>query len=341
MEQNKTDIYATMKDVANVAGVSTATVSRALMAPDKVANRTRHKIEQAIRQTGYILPRMLTKNNKQHKSKILLAMALDITDPFFTDVIKGIRETATNHGYIVFFLDNNQQHIAPHSLSAIMRQINGVILLGANVPLNMNGEESQSLPPMVMANEYLPELKITTIHIDNMTAAFNAVHYLQRIGHNRIACISGPKHLHLSHHRQQGYIQALQRSGIVIEKSYIVSGPLSFEAGVESLSQLMSLPQPPSAIFCHSDIVAIGAIHQAKKLGIKIPEDLSIIGFDDIALAQYADPPLTTVAQPRYKIGQKAVLLLLELLNKQNVKSGSILLDSELIIRESTAKPYD
>lgn len=339
MEQNNTNPPVTMKDVADLAGVSTATVSRALMLPDKVANKTRNKIEQAILQTGYV-PHMLAKGNKNNESKIFLAMALDITDPFFTDVIQGIRETAAAHGYIVLFLDNRQQPIEAISLSAIMRHINGVILLGANTPFDMHDEESHQLPPMVMANEYLPELKLPTIHIDNMTAAFNAVHYLQHIGHNRIACISGPVHLHLSHYRQQGYIQALQRNGIAIEKSYIISGPLNFETGATSLSQLMSLPQPPSAIFCHSDIVAIGAIHQAKQLGIKIPEDLSIVGFDDIALAQYADPPLTTVAQPRYKIGQKAVLLLLELLQKNSVKSGSILLDSELIIRESTAKPH-
>lgn len=340
MEQNNTNLQVTMKDVADLAGVSTATVSRALMLPEKVANKTRNKIEQAILQTGYV-PHMQAKGNKNNESKILLAMALDITDPFFTDVMQGIRETAAEHGYIVLFLDNRQQPIEAASLSAIMRHINGVILLGANIPFDMHDEESQQLPPTVMANEYLPELKLPTIHIDNMTAAFNAVHYLQQIGHNRIACISGPVHLHLSHYRQQGYIQALQRSGIAVEKSYIISGPLSFETGTKSLSQLMSLPQPPSAIFCHSDIVAMGAIHQAKKLGIKIPEDLSIIGFDDIALAQYVDPPLTTVAQPRYKIGQKAVLLLLELLQKNSVKSGSILLDSELIIRESTAKPHN
>ncbi len=330
-----------MKDVANLAGVSTATVCRALIEPDKVANRTRNKIERAIIQTGYISPQIQAKSHNQHESKILLAMALDITDPFFTDVIEGIRETAAAHGYIVLFLDSRHQPIEAISLSAIMRQINGVILLGANIPFNLNEQEPHPFPPMVMANEYLPELKLPTVHIDNMTAAFNAVHYLQRIGHNRIACISGPEHLHLSHYRQQGYIQALHRGGIAIEKSYIISGPLSFEAGAASLSQLMSLPQPPSAIFCHSDIIAIGAIHQAKKSGIKIPEDLSIIGFDDIALAQYVDPPLTTVAQPRYKIGQKAVLLLLEQLYRNSVKSGSILLDSELIIRESTAKPHD
>lgn len=327
-----------MRDVACIAGVSAATVSRALLEPARVSVQTREKIESAIRQTGYI-PYVPSKNYSYQESKILLAMALDITDPFFTDVIQGIQNTAAEFGYIVLFLDNRQQPIETASLSAILSQVNGVILLGARFPFDIQTEEYPLLPPMVMANEYLPELKLPTIHIDNLTAAFDAVNYLQKIGHRRIACISGPEYLHLSRYRQQGYIQAILRGGIALEKSYMLSGPLTFETGAEALSQLISLPQPPSAIFCHSDIVAIGAIHQAKKEGIKVPNDLSIIGFDDIALAQYADPPLTTVAQPRYDIGRQAVLMLFDLLQGRVIKRNSVLLDSQLIIRESTAKP--
>lgn len=338
MERHKTTAQATMRDVACLAGVSAATVSRALLEPARVSVQTREKIENAIRQTGYI-PYVPSKSYSYQESKILLAMALDITDPFFTDVIQGIQNTAEEYGYIVLFLDNRQQPIETASLLAILSQVNGVILLGAGFPFDIQMEESPLLPPMVMANEYLPELKLPTIHIDNLTAAFDAVNYLQKIGHRRIACISGPEHLHLSCYRQQGYVQAILRGGIALEKSYMLSGPLTFETGAEALSQLMSLPQPPSAIFCHSDIVAIGAIHQAKKEGLKIPNDLSIIGFDDIALAQYTDPPLTTVAQPRYNIGRQAVLMLLDLLQGRVVKRNSVLLDSQLIIRESTTKP--
>ncbi|SFD37264.1 DNA-binding transcriptional regulator CytR [Pragia fontium] len=337
MKQNNTAAQVTMKDVANVAGVSTATVSRALMMPEKVAHQTREKVDNAIQQTGYI-PYLPSRNHKNNQSKILLVMSLDITDPFLTDVIQGIQQTAAEYGYMVLLLGNQQQSIEQASLSPLLNQVDGIILLGANSPLDIHHHES--LPPMVMANEYLPELKLPTIHIDNLTAAFNAVNYLQQIGHRRIACISGPAHLHLSHYRLQGYIQAIQRSGIALEKRYMLSGSLTFETGSTALTQLMSLPQPPSAIFCHSDIMAIGVIHQAKKIGIKIPEELSIVGFDDIALAQYADPPLTTVAQPRYNIGHQAVLMLLELLQGCPVKSNSVLLDSELIVRESTAKPH-
>nr|WP_111741949.1 DNA-binding transcriptional regulator CytR [Leminorella richardii] len=325
-----------MRDVAVQAGVSAATVSRTLMMPDKVSAQTRDRVEQAIAQTGYI-PVSQNKIARQKGSRILLVMAQDITDPFSTDVMQGIQETAEIFGYTVLFLDNRQQSVDWETLSPIMRQVDGAVLLGARFPFGLSAEERALCPPMVMANEYLPELKLPTIHIDNLTAAFNAVLYLQHLGHCRIACICGPSQLHLSHYRQQGYIQALQRGGIAIEKSYILEGPLTFESGASALSQLMALPQPPSAIFCHSDIVAIGAIHQAKQQGLKVPQDLSVIGFDDISMAKYADPPLTTVAQPRYQIGKQAVQMLLELLEGNPEKRGSILLDSELIVRDSTA----
>jgi LacI family repressor for deo operon, udp, cdd, tsx, nupC, and nupG len=327
-----------MRDVASLVGVSTATVSRALMMPERVSSKTREKVKKAIKQTGYV-PYTLVKNHSANKAKIILVMALDITDPCFDDMVQGIQDAAAEYGYLVLYLDNRQQPIDDDAIASLFQQVNGVILMGANFPFPLPA--AVSLPPIVMANEYQPELKLPTIHIDNLTAAFNAVNYLQQLGHRRIACISGPEHLYLSRYRQQGYIQALQRGGTAIEKNYLLSGKISFETGATALSRLMSLHQPPSAIFCHSDIIAMGAIHQAKKIGVNIPKELSIIGFDDIALAQYADPPLTTIAPPRYDIGRRALLMLRELLQGYALKSDSVLLDSELIVRESTAKPHN
>jgi len=136
-----------------------------------------------------------------------------------------------------------------------------------------------------------------------------------------------------------GYIQALRRSGINVDNQSIIRGNFDFESGAQALDQLMNLSTPPTAIFCHNDIMAIGAMYQAKKIGLRIPQDLSIVGFDDIKISQYYDPPLTTVAQPRFQIGEQAMLLLLEQLNGNTVQSGSRLLDSELIVRGSTAAP--
>ena len=133
-------------------------------------------------------------------------------------------------------------------------------------------------------------------------------------------------------------VQALRRSGITVEPQYIARGNFTYEAGSNALEQLLSLPVPPTAVFCHSDIMALGALSLAKRRGLKIPDDLSIIGFDNISLSEFCDPPLTTVAQPRFDIGREAMLLLLDQLHGHSVSSGSRLLDCELIVRGSTRK---
>nr|WP_196783318.1 DNA-binding transcriptional regulator CytR [Escherichia coli] len=326
-----------MKDVALKAKVSTATVSRALMNPDKVSQATRNRVEKAAREVGY-LPQPMGRNVKRNESRTILVIVPDICDPFFSEIIRGIEVTAANHGYLVLIGDcahQNQQEKTFIDL-IITKQIDGMLLLGSRLPFDASIEEQRNLPPMVMANEFAPELELPTVHIDNLTAAFDAVHYLYEQGHKRIGCIAGPEEMPLCHYRLQGYVQALRRCGIMVDPQYIARGDFTFEAGSKAMQQLLDLPQPPTAVFCHSDVMALGALSQAKRQGLKVPEDLSIIGFDNIDLTQFCDPPLTTIAQPRYEIGREAMLLLLDQMQGQHVGSGSRLMDCELIIRGST-----
>lgn len=341
MENKKEFTMTTMKDVAEMAGVSTATVSRALMNPEKVSTVTRQKVEQAVLAVGYS-PHALSRNIKRNESRTILVIVPDISDPFFADVIQGIEHAAAQQGYLILIGDCAQQTQQERTFVnlIITKQIDGMLLLGSNLPFDASKEEQRNLPPMVMANEFAPELELPTVHIDNLTAAYEAVNYLHELGHKRIACIAGPESLPLSHYRWlQGYIQALRRNGITVDNDYIIRGDFSYEAGAQSFAALMELPHPPTAIFSHNDVMAVGAIWQAKQLGLRIPQDVSLVGFDDLKLSQFCDPPLTTVAQPRYQIGQQAMLLLLEQLQGHSVQSGSRLLDTELIIRESTAAP--
>ena len=337
MKAKKQETAATMKDVALKAKVSTATVSRALMNPDKVSQATRNRVEKAAREVGY-LPQPMGRNVKRNESRTILVIVPDICDPFFSEIIRGIEVTAANHGYLVLIGDcahQNQQEKTFIDL-IITKQIDGMLLLGSRLPFDASIEEQRNLPPMVMANEFAPELELPTVHIDNLTAAFNAVNYLQEQGHKRIGCIAGPEEMPLCHYRLQGYVQALRRCGIMVDPQYIARGDFTFEAGSKAMQQLLDLPQPPTAVFCHSDVMALGALSQAKRQGLKVPEDLSIIGFDNIDLTQFCDPPLTTIAQPRYEIGREAMLLLLDQMQGQHVGSGSRLMDCELIIRGST-----
>lgn len=331
---------ATMKDVAIQAKVSTATVSRALMNPDKVSQSTRSRVEQAAIKVGY-LPNSLGRNIKRSESHTILVLVPDICDPFFSEIIRGIEVTAAKQGYLVLIGDcahQNQQEKTFINL-IITKQIDGMLLLGSRLPFDASLEEQKNLPPMVMANEFAPELELPTVHIDNLTAAFNAVYYLQQLGHQRIGCIAGPEEMPLCHYRLQGYVQALRRTGLMVDPHYIVCGDFTFQAGAAALAQLLALPTPPTAVFCHSDVMALGALSQARQSGLRIPEDLSIMGFDDIALSQFCDPPLTTVQQPRFDIGREAMLLLLDHLHGEIVSSGSRLLDCDLIERGTTSAP--
>ena len=339
MKAKKPVVAATMKDVALQANVSTATVSRALMNPEKVSQATRNRVEQAALEVGY-LPQLQGRNMKRNESRTILVIVPDICDPFFSEVIRGIEVTAAAQGYLVLIGDcahQNQQEKTFIDL-IITKQIDGMLLLGSRLPFDASIEEQRNLPPMVMANEFAPELGLPTVHIDNLTASFDAVNYLHELGHQRIGCIAGPEEMPLCHYRLQGYVQALRRCGITVDPHYIARGNFTYEAGANALEQLLALPQPPTAVFCHSDIMALGALSWAKRQGLRIPEDLSIIGFDNISLAEFCDPPLTTVAQPRFDIGREAMLLLLNQLSGQFVDSGSRLLDCELIVRGSTSK---
>jgi len=331
---------ATMKDVAQLAGVSTATVSRALMNPEKVSASTRKRVENAVLEAGYS-PNSLARNLRRNESKTIVTIVPDICDPYFTEIIRGIEDAAMENGYLVLLGDSGQQQKRERSFVNLVftKQADGMLLLGANLPFDVSKPEQKNLPPLVMACEYAPELELPTVHIDNLTSAFEAVNYLTQMGHKRIAQISGPEESALCKFRHQGYQQALRRAGITLNTAYSTNSNFSFEGGAKSLRQLLSLPDAPTAIFCHNDMMAIGAIQEAKKLGLRIPQDLSIIGFDDIQFSQYCDPPLTTVSQPRYEIGRQAMLMMLDLLKGRDVRAGSRLLETKLVVRNSTAPP--
>jgi LacI family repressor for deo operon, udp, cdd, tsx, nupC, and nupG len=185
----------------------------------------------------------------------------------FSEIIRGIEVTAAENGYLVLIGDcahQNQQEKTFIDL-IITKQI-GHVAAGSRLPFDASIEE-HNLPPMVMANEFAPELELPTVHIDNLTAAFNAVNLLE-LGHQRIGCIAGPEEMPLCHYRLQGYVQALRVAGITVDPHYIARGDFTFEAG--GGAGTVTLPKPPTAVFCHSDVMALGALSYAKR-GLKVP----------------------------------------------------------------------
>lgn len=329
---------STMKKIAAIAGVSTATVSRALKNPEKVSASTRDKVERAVTNAGYY-SHFLFRHIKPVESRTILVFVPNLADAFFSDMIKGVTETAVKRHYQVLVNDSAQYIQCQGRLNqfTIARQIAGIALLGSNPPLNLTEESRQYLPPMVMVNEFISKLDIPTVHVDNLTASFNAINYLNyKLGHRRIACMTGPGNKTLGEYRLQGYIQALYRSDIPLQKQYIIRTDLSYKSGIQSFKKLMALNTPPTAIFCHNHILAMGALFQARKQGIAVPDDVSILCFDDMKLSEYSDPVLTTVSIPRYKMGEKAAGILLDHLQGYKIQKGPHLLESSLVVRQST-----
>lgn len=330
----------TMKDVAVKARVSTATVSRALMCPDKVSLGTRLRVEQAAVELGY-LPMSLNRNLKPNLAPTVLVIVPDIGDPFFNEVLRGIEMTAARRGCLVILGNCTHQGKQEKRFIDLIinKEITGILLLGGELPLHASREQRRHLPPIVMVNESAPELGLPAVHIDNLTTAFNAVNYLHELGHQRVACIAGTEDMPLAQYRLQGYIQAITRSGKTVNPQYIIRGEVSYETGTKALEKLLALPRPPTAVFCHNDVLALGALFYAKQQGLSIPEDLSIMGFDNIPITQFSDPPLTTMAQPCFDIGREAMLVLIDQMSGKPVRNGSRLLDCELIVRSSTRSP--
>lgn len=340
MKQNPPPTRATMKDVAERAGVSTATVSRALASPEKVSVSARQKVIQAMAGLGYSSA-LLPRQQKRNDSRTLLILVPDICDQFFYEMIRGIEITAAAEGYLVLIGDCAHQNLQEVGFleQILTRQIDGLLLLGSQVPPLHELVHRDQLPPLVMANEFSADLDYPTVHIDNLTSAFNAVSYLLNTGVKKIACVTGPESISHCQYRKQGYIQALRRHNIDINPHYLARGDFSFDSGRDALSRLMRLPDPPDAVFCHNDLMALGVMHQASLLGIRIPQQLSVIGFDDIDIARYSHPPLTTISQPRFQIGCEAATLLIEIIKGERINGGSRLLEASLVVRQSTLAP--
>ena len=198
-------------------------------------------MEDAVLESGYS-PNSLARNLRRNESKTIIVIVPDICDPYFTEIIRGIEDTAAEYNYLVLLGDSGQQLKRESTFVNLVftKQADGMLLLGTDIPFDVSKPEQKNLPPIVMACEYAPELELPTVHIDNLTAAFDVVNYLTQMGHKRIAEMSGPTEATLCHFRHQGYQQALRRAGIEMNPAYQAFGDFTFESGVQAATKLLS-----------------------------------------------------------------------------------------------------
>jgi LacI family repressor for deo operon, udp, cdd, tsx, nupC, and nupG len=328
--------------VAKRAGVSTATVSRVLSRPEVVAPGTRRKVMRAVAFLGYE-PNAAAKNLRTDRSRKVLVTVPDISNPFFSLILQGIEETALSEGYSVLVGDTQHDLKREERYAQMLkrREADGLIFLGHRLPKEAVGLIKAVAPrcaPIVNGCEFSPRLGVPSVHIDNAKAATEAMDYLYELGHRRVGIITGPLASPLSRDRLRGALSSA-RNHQAEEDCMVVTGDFSIESGHTAAEQLLGATEPPSAMFCFNDEMAIGVIDAAKGRGLRIPRDLSVAGFDDIRFARYTDPPLTTVAQPMREIGEGTVRLLLQILDGQTAPPESITLSHKLIVRASTAAP--
>jgi LacI family repressor for deo operon, udp, cdd, tsx, nupC, and nupG len=325
----------TIATVAELAGVSTATVSRALQRPDKVQPQTRERVMAAVRATGFV-PNSQARNLRSRASRTVILLVRDISNPFYLEIYKGVEEAAVEAGYKVLMGDarNDDERIQHYVDMVRARHADGLILMVGRFPERLKAELDR-LPPIVIALETFPDLALPFVKIDNVAAAAEAVEHLIALGHRRIAHITGPMPETLSLDRLAGYRQALTAHGIPPDDALVVEGDFSLAAGRAAVRQLAEGGVDFTAIFAASDPMAVAAISELRARGLAVPDEVSVVGFDDIVLADAFEPPLTTIHQPRFDIGRQAMARMIGLLAEES-GGEDVVFATRLVVRGST-----
>jgi LacI family transcriptional regulator, repressor for deo operon, udp, cdd, tsx, nupC, and nupG len=331
-----------IREVAKRAGVSTATVSRVLSRPDIVSPDTRVRVLKAVERLGYA-PNSVAKNLRTLRSRKLLVTVPDISNPFFSLILQGIEDTAQRNGYSVLLGDTQHDELREERYASMLKQkeADGLIFLGHRLPkaaATVVQEMAPQCAPIVNGCEFSAELGVPSVHIDNAKAAAEAMDHLYAFGHRRIGIVTGPLLSPLSRDRLQGALLSASRQAGHAEHDLIVMhGDFSILSGATAAEELLARRDRPTAVFCFNDEMAMGVIDTARRHSLRLPDDLSIVGFDDIRFAQCVDPPLTTIAQPMREIGEGTARLLLEILSGSPIAPVSVTLPHALKIRASTA----
>jgi len=330
----------TMRDVARRAGVTPTTISHVINNTRYVRKETHARVWAAINELGY-QPNNLARSLRRKETHTFGLIVPDNANPFFAEVARGIEDSSFDRGYCVILCNSEKNLEKELSYINVLqgRQVDGIILVSAGINTQHIIDLQEKGKPVVVVDREIAGVNVDAVLTDNRGGGYKAVHHLVELGHKRIGCISGPSELTPSAERVDGYKQAVTEAGLRWEPNLIIKGDFHSKGGYSAIEKLMSLPEPPTAVFACNDMMAIGAMAGAIDLGYNIPHDLSIVGFDDIELASYTNPKLTTVEQPKYKMGTVATEMMLRQVNEGKSPGRRLILPTELIIRQSTTQP--
>jgi len=320
---------SSIKKVARLAGVSIATVSRCINKPEKVTEQTRIKVQSAIENTGYT-PNSLAQRFRSGKTHQVLVAVPSIGDPFFTKVMRGVRSAANALGYAIVIRETRQGMMSADEINVALesKQADGLVLLN-----NMTFIAGR----LIGADH--PHLQPPAVQIDNAAAAREMTEYLIGQGHRRIGMICGRKKPSFAE-RERGFRKTMQKARLKIGNSWIFDAENSLDGGRRAARQILECASRPTAVFCVSDELAIGCMHEFQRAGLQVPDDISVVGFDDIRYAEVTNPPLTTVRQPAEEMGERIVRKLCAAIRDEKPDEPETqVVPHQLVIRQSVATP--
>lgn len=326
----------TIQDIAGKAGVSIATVSRIINQKGVVKPSTQKKVLQAMEELQYDT----TLVNVATVSRSLLAFIPDFANPFYARIIDGIQQTAHENNFEIFLVQTKDVYSSYQSFTNLIKNGNfsGVLWISTVPPLDLLTAMDRQCP-MVMCCEYSERYETSYVSIDDVSSAYKAVNYLISTGCKRIGLINCSPKYKYARHRKEGYLQALNDAGLDYHPEWNISIPyVTYALAYSSVLQVLTSDQAPDAFFACSDVFAAAAINAAQHCSIKVPEELSVIGFDNVETSRITTPALTTISQPAFQLGQQSCSMLIEKITNPYTTDKHLMLDTELIIRGSTRK---
>jgi DNA-binding LacI/PurR family transcriptional regulator len=332
-----------IKDIARLAGVSHCTVSRALHHSPLINAKTAERIREIARRSGYV-PNAVARSLVSRSTRTVGVVVTTIADPFIGEVVEGIESTANANGYSVILANSQADPELEIKVvdSFSQRRVDGILVTASRVGALHSKHLAGTNVPIVLINNQGRNNRggdfAYSVGIDNVAASREIMTHLIKLGHRRIAYIGDRMGYHSDTERLSGYRAMLKAVRVKLDSDLVIRGDGRPEQGAEATELLLRLPDPPSAIFCYNDMTALGALRAAAAHGLRVPYDLSIAGFDDLFVASYSSPPLTTIRQPKQEMGRQAMSILLQLLAGEDPESR-ILLPGELVVRASTASP--
>jgi LacI family transcriptional regulator len=331
-------VATNIRDVAKAAGVSVATVSKVLNGYTTVNKQTKERVLEFVKEMQF-QPNSAARSLVGRRSMTLgIFLTTGIAHPFFTQILSGMEQSLKLKGYDLIYLTqlswNKEYSFVRHCQS---RNVEGVIVFGFQ-PDDMDFSELiESGIPALFIDLDVQKGRAGYISSDNQTAVEHAVRYLTELNHRAISFLSGTEGSYVSRLRLEGYRNGLAEAGINYHEDYVVYSDFTRETGYRVMQQLLALSEPPTSVICCSDMSAVGAMEAIRDAGLSVPGDISVIGFDDIELASYVHPALTTIRQDMNTIGKKAIELLDELITNENLQPPVAIVPTELIIRDSCA----